>query len=93
MELYKPVVSTAKDKKYMLFVSKNGKKRLIHFGDSRYGQFHDRIGFYGHLDHNDDNRKQRYYARHGESINSAKFWSNKILYMRNDEEIKLARRC
>ena len=82
MELYKAVVSTAKDKKYMLFVLKNGKKRLIHFGDSRYGQFHDRIGFYGHLGHNDDIRRQRYYARHGGTadINSAKFWANKILW-------------
>ena len=59
MELYKPDVSTAKDKKYMPLVLKNGRKRLIHFGDSRYGQFNGRIGFYSHLDHNGDIRRQR----------------------------------
>ena len=82
MELYNPVVSRSKGKKYTLFVLKNGKKRLMHFGDSRYGQFHDRIGFYSHLDHNDDIRRQQYYARHGETvdINSAKCWSNNILW-------------
>jgi hypothetical protein len=37
--LYKPFVSKAKNKKYSLYVMKNGKKRLIHFGDSRYQQF------------------------------------------------------
>lgn len=66
----------------MLYVLKNGKRRLIHFGDRRYGQFHDQIGFYSHLDHNDEARRQRYFARHGKTddINTAKFWSNNILW-------------
>ena len=32
--LYKPVKSTRKGKKGMVYVMKDGKKRLIHFGDS-----------------------------------------------------------
>ena len=31
--LYKPFKSSAKNKKYSVYVLKNGKKRLIHFGD------------------------------------------------------------
>ena len=34
--LYKPFKSTAKGKKMSVYVMKNGKKRLIHFGDSNY---------------------------------------------------------
>lgn len=32
--LYKPMKSTKKGKKMMVYVMKDGKKRLIHFGDS-----------------------------------------------------------
>jgi len=80
--LYKPFVSKAKNKKYSVYVMKNNKKRLIHFGDSRYGQFKDKIGHYSSLDHNDKERKKRYYKRHGQTSdkNSAKYWSHKILW-------------
>ena len=37
--LYKPFVSSAKNKKYSVYVMKDNKKRLIHFGDSRYKDF------------------------------------------------------
>ena len=36
--LYKPFKSKAKNKKYSVYVMKGDKKRLIHFGDSRYEQ-------------------------------------------------------
>ena len=54
-QLYKPFVSKAKNKKYSVYVksdNKNGKK-LIHFGDSRYGQFKDKLGHYKSKDHGD----------------------------------------
>ena len=35
-ELYKPFKSTAKNKKFSVYVKKDGKTKLIHFGDSRY---------------------------------------------------------
>ena len=81
-ELYKPFKSKAKNKKYSVYVIKNKKKRLIHFGDSRYGQFKDKLGEYSKLDHGDKKRKDNYYKRHGPSKdkNSARFWSHKILW-------------
>ena len=81
-ELYKPFVSKAKNKKYSVYVMKNGNKKLIHFGDSRYGQFKDKLGHYKTLDSNDPKRRQLYYKRHGQTndINTAKYWSHKILW-------------
>ena len=35
-ELYKPFPSTAKNKKYSVYVMKDGKKKLIHFGAKGY---------------------------------------------------------
>jgi len=80
--LYKPFKSTAKNKKYSVYVMKGDKKRLIHFGDSRYGQFRDKLGEYSKLDHNDPKRRKAYYSRHGQTKdkNSAKYWSHKILW-------------
>ncbi len=81
-QLYKPFKSKAKNKKYSVYVKKDGKTRLIHFGDSRYEQFKDKIGEYKNLDHGDKKRRDKYYARHGKTDdkNSAKYWSHKILW-------------
>ena len=65
MELYQPFVSTAKNKKYSVYVMRDGRPRLIHFGDSRYGQYHDKLGHYSILDHDDQERRELYYKRHG----------------------------
>jgi len=80
--LYKPFKSNAKNKKYSVYVMKNGKKKLIHFGDSRYGQFKDKLKHYSHLDHGDKKRRDNYYSRHGQTTDkdSAKYWSHKILW-------------
>ena len=56
--LYKPFKSKAKNKKYSVYVMKGEKKRLIHFGDSRYEQFKDKIGYFSHLDHGDKKEKR-----------------------------------
>tara|TARA_R110002126_G_scaffold66432_1_gene168907 strand:+ start:1347 stop:1607 length:261 start_codon:yes stop_codon:yes gene_type:complete len=82
--LYKPFVSKVKNKKYSVYVkadTKSGKK-LIHFGDNRYGQFKDKLGHYSHLDNNDPKRKKAYYARHGKatSKDTAKYFSHKYLW-------------
>jgi|TARA_R110000787_G_scaffold284776_1_gene398963 hypothetical protein len=81
-KLYKPFKSSAKNKKYSVYVMKNNKKKLIHFGDSRYGQFKDKLGEYSNLDSLDKQKKKNYYARHGQTNdkNSAKYWSHKILW-------------
>ena len=81
-KLYKPFKSKAKNKKYSVYVMKNGKKRLIHFGDKRYQHFKDKLGKYSSLNHGDKERRKRYYARHGKTNdkNTAKYWANKILW-------------
>lgn len=78
LDLYKPVKSTRKHKKYMV----KTKKGIKHFGDTRYQQFKDKLGEYKCLDHNDPKRKARYYKRHGRSNDkdTAKYWANKILW-------------
>lgn len=82
--LYKPFVSKAKNKKYSVYVKSDNKSgmKLIHFGDSRYGQFKDKIGHYKSLDHGDKKRKDNYYSRHGKatSKDSAKWFSHKYLW-------------
>jgi hypothetical protein len=62
-KLYTPFVSNAKNKKYSVYVLKDGKKKLIHFGDSRMQQFKDKLGHYSNLDHGDKERRKRYLAR------------------------------
>jgi len=61
--LYKPFKSTAKNKKYSVYVIKDGKKKLINFGDTRYQHFKDKIGDYSNLDHNDKKRQKSYLSR------------------------------
>ena len=82
MELYKPFKATVKNKKYSVWVMKEGKKKLIHFGEKGYKQYHDKLGHYSHLDHNDKKRRDLYYKRHGASNDksSSKYYSHKYLW-------------
>lgn len=80
LELYKPIKSTRKNKKYMVLT----KKGVIHFGSSSHQQFRDKLGLYSHLDHNDPKRRELYYKRHGEKDlkdkERPKYWSHRILW-------------
>lgn len=78
--LYKPVKSTKQGKKGMVYVMKNGAKRLIHFGDSSMKDF---------TQHKDPQRRKNYLARSGgirdksgnltkNNKNSANYWSRKV---------------
>ena len=81
--LYKPMKSTRKGKKGMVYVMKEGKKRLIHFGDSSMGD-----GKSGAS----KARQKSYMARSGgitktvngkkvktkNDKNSANYWSRKV---------------
>ena len=80
--LYKPMKSTKAGKKMMVYVMKNGKKTLIHFGDSSMKDF---------TQHKDEARRKSYLARSGgirnkqgkltkNDKNSANYWSRKILW-------------
>ena len=65
--MYQPFVSSAKNKKYYVYVkSTSGHKKLIHFGDTRYGQYKDKLGHYSSKDHLDQKRRKAYYTRHGQ---------------------------
>ena len=69
--------STRKHKKYMVKVG----NRTVHFGDTRYFHYHDKIGLYKHLNHGDKERRKRYYARHGKAVKySPKWFSHKYLW-------------
>ena len=78
--LYKPVKSNRTGKKGQVYVMKDGKKRLIHFGDSSMTDF--KRGA-------DPKRRKSYLARSGgirnkegkltaNDKNSANYWSRKI---------------
>ena len=80
--LYKPFKSKKKGKKMSVYVKKNGKKTLIHFGDSNMKDY---------TQHKDPKRRKSYLARSGgirnkqgkltkNDINSANYWARKILW-------------
>ena len=80
--LYKPMKSTKTGKKMMVYVMKDGKKRLIHFGDSNMKDF---------TQHKDEARRKSYLARSGGIRNkegkltknlksSPNYWSRKVLW-------------
>ncbi len=82
-ELYKPFKYTGKaNKKFSVYVMKNGKKSIIHFGDSNMKDF---------TQHKDEKRRKSYLARakgiknkKGELTykdkNSANYWSVHFLW-------------
>jgi len=78
--LYKPQKSTRKGKKGMVYVMKNGKKSLIHFGDSSMTDFSKGAS---------EKQKKSYLARSGgiknkegkltkNDKNSANYWSRRV---------------
>jgi len=80
--LYKPFKSKAKNKKYSVYVMKDGKKKLINFGDSRYEDF---------TQHKDKERRKSYLKRAKgiknkkgdltyKDKNTANYWSIKLLW-------------
>lgn len=78
-------VSTRKNKKYDIYTKQNDKyKYLLSFGQLPYQHWRDstKLKYYSNLNHGDDMRKKRYFARHGLSNdkNSAKYWANKYLW-------------
>ena len=82
MELYKPLKSKAKNKKYSVYVKQNSKTKLIHFGDKRYKHYKDKIGLYSHLDHNNEKKRKSCHSRFGRANdkNIAKYLSHKNLW-------------
>ena len=80
--LYKPVHSTNPKKKGMVYVLKDGKKRLIHFGHASMQDY---------TQHKDKQRIKNYLARSAgiknkegkltkDDKNSANYWSRVVLW-------------
>lgn len=78
--LYRPVKSSNPKKKGMVYVKKDGSKKLLHFGDSSMKDF---------TQHKDKQRKKNYLTRSAgikdksgnltaNNKNSANYWSRKI---------------
>jgi len=78
--LYKPFPSKAKNKKFSVYVMKDGKKKLIHYGDQRYEDF---------TQHKDEKRRESYLKRAKgirdkkgnltwKDKNTANYWSVKL---------------
>jgi hypothetical protein len=77
--------SKAKNKKYAAIIQnkKTNRNKTINFGDKRYQHFHDKIGDYSNLDHNDPKRRANYKARHSANSfepYSANYFSLKYLW-------------
>ncbi len=80
--LNKPFKSKLKKKKMSVYVMKDGKRKLLHFGDSNMKDF---------TQHGDEKRRKSYLARSGGIRNkegkltkndktSANYWSRKVLW-------------
>lgn len=80
-------LSKKPNKKYDVFY--NGK--IISFGDKNYEHFHDKLGYYSKLDHNDPERRRLYRARASKitdkkgnltylNKNSANYWAYHYLW-------------
>jgi hypothetical protein len=64
MDLNNPFKSKAKNKKYSVYVLDDKNiKRLIHFGDTRYEHYFDKIGLFSHMNHKDEGRRRNYLVR------------------------------
>ena len=78
--LYKPFPSKAKNKKFSVYVIKEGKKKLINFGNSNYKDY---------TQHKDKERRKSYLARSAairdkngkltkDDKNSANYWARTL---------------
>lgn len=75
------IPSQRKNKKYDVYIDG---EYLLSFGDKNYSQYHDQFGYYSHLDHNDEKRRDNYRARHKHTNindpNYPAYWSMKFLW-------------
>ena len=77
--MYSFKVSSRKGKKYDVY--KNN-KYLVSFGSKNFQHYYDKIGFYKHLNHLDNKRRDNYYSRFGKYAkpDTAKWFSHNYLW-------------
>lgn len=83
MEVFNLRASNQRHKKYAADVILRGKLyRNVNFGDKRYQHYKDStpLRLYSHLDHNDLNRKAKFYQRHGSNNGPAALLSKEFLW-------------
>lgn len=83
MEVFNLRKSTRKNKKYMADVILKGKLyKNVHFGDARFAQYRDNtpLKLFSYLDHNDWDRKIRFYERHKHNNGPAAELSKEFLW-------------
>lgn len=77
-------ISPIATKKYRVWIRVNGRLKKVDFGDMRYQHYRDTtpIRALTHLDHNDPERRRRYYQRHSTNYpdGSADYFSKKYLW-------------
>jgi hypothetical protein len=74
--------SNVLNKKYDVYDVKTDKK-IASFGDRRYEHYHDKIGYYSHLDHNNTARRKLYKMRHEKDrhvYQSAGWYADRFLW-------------
>mgnify|MGYP003327927252 CR=1 FL=1 len=77
--LYKPFKSKVKGKKMSVYVKKNGKVKLIHFGDSKYRHNYSKEARDSYLARSAGIRdKEGNLTRNNK--NTANYWSRKVLW-------------
>jgi hypothetical protein len=75
--------SNQKHKKYSADVIINGQLyNNVNFGDTRYQHYKDStpLKLFSHLDHNDKDRRDRFYVRHKSNTGPAGMLSKKFLW-------------
>lgn len=83
MEVLRLIKSPRQGKKYRADVIINGKLyKNIDFGSTDYQQYRDStpLKLYSHLDHNDWDRKVRFYQRHQKNNGPAAMLSKEFLW-------------
>ena len=74
-----PIIVGSGNKKYVAIV--DGKR--VPFGDSRYQQYHDKLGHWSSLDHNDPERRKRFrkrFAKSADAVGTAGWFSYHVLW-------------
>lgn len=47
---------------------RTGQTRQVPFGNRSYQHYHDKLGQYSRLDHHDQERRRRFWLRHGQNV-------------------------
>ena len=76
------IPSSLKYKKHDVYHKDNLKKKVLSFGDKRYEQYQDKLGYYKELDHLDKKRRDAYYKRHNKEygVYSADWFAKSFLW-------------